>query len=224
MSVDPVPHIHAPDTATPKVPADDWILNALYDHGPLVMFVVCMASCVALPVPASLAMISAGAAAAAGGLDLWQIMVASLAGALVGDQIAYAAGYAGRGPLVRWLDARPNRRAARLKAEDWLRHRGGPGVFLSRWPVSPVGPYVNFAAGAADYGWLHFTLWGAPGEVVWVGVNTMTGYFLSGEITAVAMIMQEATGLILAITSVLLISYLLRRGVRARRAARENAD
>ncbi|WP_176440985.1 DedA family protein [Oceanicola sp. 22II-s10i] len=211
-----------PDTATPDVPADDWILSALYDHGPAVMFVLCLASCIALPVPASIAMISAGAAAATGGLELWQIALASLAGAIVGDQIAYAIGGVGRGPLIRWIDAKEPRRAARLKAEDWLRDRGGPGVFLSRWPVSPIGPYVNFAAGAAAFGWLRFTLWSAPGEAVWVAVNTALGYVFSGQITAVAMVAQEATGLVLAVIFALGASYVLRRALKARRAAKED--
>ncbi len=207
-----------PDPEAIVAPAETWLIDALASYGAPVMFVLCFASCLALPVPASLAMITAGTIAAAGDLSLWQVGLASLAGALAGDQVAYAIGRAGRGPLTRWNDANAKRRDARLRAEDWLRKRGGPGVLLSRWPISPLGPYVNFAAGAAAFGWRRFTLWDVPGEVIWVLVNTGLGYFLSGQITAMALLAQELAELILAGLALLAVIVFLRRRQKKRRA------
>lgn len=61
----------------------------------------------------------------------------------------------GGGALAQRLASR----AAPLgKAKDMLERCGGVAVFLSRWQVSALGPYVNFAAGAANQPWLVFTV------------------------------------------------------------------
>lgn len=190
--------------------AQDWLLAAMADHGAWVLFVICLASCLALPVPASLAMISAGAIAAAGEMTLGTIALACLAGAIVGDQLAFLIGRAGRGPLIRWVDAKPARKEARLRAEAWIDTHGGPGVLISRWPVSPLGPYVNFAAGAAAYRWPRFLGWSAGGECLWVGVNLGLGYVFADQITGVALMLQEATGIVLAVICVAAIIWALR--------------
>lgn len=197
-----------------------WLPAALAMHGPPLMFVICMLSCLALPVPASVAMLAAGTLAAEGGMSLWSIALACWAGAVVGDQIAFAIGRAGRGPLVRWLDRAPKRHAARLRAEDWTRRRGGPGVLLSRWPVSPLGPYVNFAAGAAGFHWSRFLAWDIPGEAIWVAVNLGAGYLFADQITAVYMVAHEAAGLLLLAAAILGIAF-WRRRVLERRAEDE---
>ncbi|MWB78862.1 DedA family protein [Pseudooceanicola sp. 216_PA32_1] len=196
-----------------------WLPMALAAHGPSLMFLLCGLSCLALPVPASLAMLIAGAIAATGDAELWQLAVASFLGAITGDQIAYFVGRAGRGPLIRWLDRAPKRRDARLRAEDWTRRRGGPGVLLSRWPISPLGPYVNFAAGAAGLGWSRFAAWGIPGEAVWVGINLGLGYLFADQIAHVAMLAHEVAGL------VILMLALIGLGIwRARRRAGQLRD
>ncbi|MGR3453605.1 DedA family protein [Pseudooceanicola sp.] len=214
MSIQPATMQDLTDPTTAQIAAEDWLIQALAAHGPLVIFAICLASCVALPVPASVALISAGAIAAASDLTLWQLAVAGIAGALIGDQIAYFIGRAGRGPLVRWLDARPKRREARLRAEAWTARHGGPGVLFSRWPISPLGPYVNFATGAAGYPWSRFTAWGAPGEVVWVGINLAAGYTFADPILLVAMVVHEGAGLLLSLAALILVLWGVRRFVR----------
>ena len=191
--------------------AELWVIDLLGQFGPSVLFVICMASCLALPVPASLVIISAAALAASGDMALWHIALACVLGAVTGDVLAYVIGRAGRGPLVRWLDARPKRRAAREKAESWVDRHGGPGILLSRWPLSPLGPYVNYAAGAIGYRWARFVAWSAGGEFVWVGVNLTLGYVFADQIAGVAMVLHEATGVILSLLALALILWALHR-------------
>ncbi len=202
----------------PDLPAGAWLTDMLASYGPGAMFLLCLASCVALPVPASVAMLSAGAIVATGGAatPLIPLAVACLLGAWIGDQIAFGIGRAGRGPLVRWLDQSSARRASRLRAQEWLGRRGGPGVFLSRWPASPLGPYVNFAAGAAGMGWSRFTAWAASGEVLWVAVNLGAGFILADQVNAVAMILAEATEIVLALIVLAGMLLGLRRYLRRR--------
>jgi membrane protein DedA with SNARE-associated domain len=64
----------------------------------------------------------------------------------------------------------------------WLEHRRLPAIFLSRWLVSALGPYVNFAAGAARINWLGFTLPAIAGECVWVSIYIGLGWAFSSDI------------------------------------------
>ena len=76
-----------------------------------------------------------------------------------------------------------NKAAPLAKAKDMLAKRGGVAVFLTRWLVSALGPYVNVAAGAAQQPWANFTLWGVLGELVWVGLYVGLGYYFAGNLS-----------------------------------------
>ena len=45
------------------------------------------------------------------------------------------------------------------QAEARLRKWGGPGIFFTRWLVTPLGPAVNLISGFAGYSWLRFLIW-----------------------------------------------------------------
>jgi membrane protein DedA with SNARE-associated domain len=56
----------------------DALLAAVPTHGVWLVAAVTFLSCLALPMPASLVMLTAGGFAAAGDLDLWQVLGAAL--------------------------------------------------------------------------------------------------------------------------------------------------
>jgi membrane protein DedA with SNARE-associated domain len=174
----------------------DWILLSLADYGLPLLFLTTALSCLALPVPASLVMLTSGAFSASGDLALVPTALAALAGALIGDQLGYFIGRAGQTRLHGHLDRYPKRAALLARAVSLLRHRGGAGVFLSRWLFSPLGPYVNFAAGAAAVTWPRFTLWGAAGEALWVSLYVGLGYAFADNLSAVAEFASDISGLL----------------------------
>jgi len=92
----------------------------------------------------------------------------------------------------------PDRAALVGKARDWIDKRGGLGVFLSRWLVSPLGPYVNFIGGTTGLGWRKFTVWGIGGELVWVGLYIGLGIVFSDNLSAAAEIVSDTSGLLVA--------------------------
>lgn len=159
----------------------DWLLGMVPTYGGWLLALSTFLSCLALPIPASLLMLVAGGFVAAGDLTLVGSAGAALAGAVAGDQAGYAAGRLGGTAVI----ARLGRRAAPVaKATDLLARRGGVAVFLSRWLVSALGPYVNLAAGAAGQSWARFTAWGVAGEAVWVALYFGVGYALPGNLAA----------------------------------------
>jgi membrane-associated protein len=155
-------------------------------------------SCLALPVPASLMMLAGGAFAATGDLGLAEVAAGALLGAVAGDHVGYFAARRASGRLQRWTERRHGRRAALARAEAFLEHRGGAAVFLTRWLFSPLGPYINAAAGLARMPLARFSPWDAAGEAVWVSVYVGVGYAAVGNIETA----QAAVGNALAAVAV----------------------
>lgn len=84
------------------------------------------------------------------------------------------------------------------KARDLLARKGGVAVFLSRWLVSALGPYVNVAAGAAGQGWGRFTAWGVAGEAVWVTLYVGVGWSVAGNLAAASSMAVDVLGFLAA--------------------------
>lgn len=161
----------------------DMLLALLPQYGLWMLLATTLMSCLALPVPASLLMVTAGVYAAIGDWGLPLAIGVSLLGAILGDQLGYHIGRLGGRKLIH--SGQPHSKRKRLIARARvLTHRYGVfGVFLSRWLVSPLGPYVNLMAGATHYTWWRFSLWAALGEVVWTTMYVSLGFVFAQQTT-----------------------------------------
>lgn len=153
-------------------------------------------SCLALPVPSSLMMLTAGGFVAAQDLALVPTLAAAFLGAVTGDQAGFALGRTGGMALMARLKARPRRAALIARAEALMARRGTLGIFLSRWLFAPLGPWMNFAAGGAGLPWRRFTLAGLLGEALWVGLYVGAGVAFAGNITAASELLGSSLGLL----------------------------
>jgi membrane protein DedA with SNARE-associated domain len=139
-------------------------------------------SCLAVPIPASLVMLAVGAFAASGDLPLWATVAAALAGAVAGDHAGFLAARRAAAPVARWMAQSPARHAALDRAQAFLARRGTLAVFLSRWLVSPLGPWVNAAAGLSAMPMSRFTPADIVGEAVWVALYVGAGHAAAGSL------------------------------------------
>lgn len=193
----------------------DTLLALVPEYGLWLIGAATFLSCLALPAPASLLMLAGGAFAAGGDLSLAATMAAAYLGAVLGDQTGFAIGRGGAGWLR--IGAAGGKRAqlvarARALVDRW----GGIGVFLSRWLVSPLGPYVNFVSGAAGLGWGRFLGWSAAGEACWVALYTGLGFGFASRIEMIADLAGSISGFIAAgVVALALGLYLFRRADRA---------
>lgn len=179
-----------------------------------VVFLTTFLSCLAVPVPSSLVMLAAGAFVASGDLALWQTLAAAYAGAVLGDQAGFGLGRLGGGALMRRAMARPRSAALLLRAERWLASNVVPAIFFSRWLVSPLGPYLNLAGGAARIGWGRFTASAMAGEAVWVSAYVTLGAVFAARLEAVASLLGNVSGLMAAAALALALGALLLGRVR----------
>lgn len=167
-------------------------------------------ACMALPIPASLVMLAAGAFVAAGDIDPAAVWVLAIAGACLGDQAGFFIGRIGGPHVLRRLERRKSGKLV-ARASAWLERRRIPAVFLSRWLISALGPYVNLAAGASRMNWLGFTLPCISGEIVWCSIYVGLGWAFSRDIRMLGDTLGNlALALSAGVVAVLLGSFLWR--------------
>jgi membrane protein DedA with SNARE-associated domain len=115
-----------------------------------------------------------GATASIGHTHLSAVLAVVVVAAVVGDSVGYEIGRIG-GP--RLLDLPLLRRhASRLQdAQDVVRRRGGPAVFLGRWTAffRAVTPAL---AGLSGMRYSTFLPWNAIGGLAWGGAAVAAGY------------------------------------------------
>ncbi|HPE24971.1 DedA family protein [Albidovulum sp.] len=194
----------------------DWLLALLPDYGLWILALATYLSCLAVPMPASLLMLAAGGFAAAGDFALSQAMGAALAGAVAGDQTGFAIGRFGGRTLLARIERQGKRAALVARARALLARGFLAAVFLSRWLVSPAGPWVNLAAGAAGHGWARFTAAGVAGELVWVGLYTGMGHLFVGNLQAAEDLIGSLLGLVGGAAAMVLAGLWLRAAMRHR--------
>lgn len=186
------------------------------DWGPPALALATFLSCLALPVPSSLMMLAAGAFVATDDLAAGPVVLAALGGALLGDQAGFQIGRLGGGALRARLGRHPARGRLIAGAEARMTRSGAAAVFLSRWLLSPLGPYVNLLAGGARMGWTRFSVPAALGEAVWVSCYVGLGYAFASQIAAMGELLANLVGLITSLAIAALLGRALVRRPRGR--------
>lgn len=184
-------------------------------YGVAVIFASAFLSCLALPIPTSLMMLTGGAFVASADLALWQVVSAAFGGAVLGDQTGYLIGRRGGAPLARRLAQKPARAAVLARAQAMVDRHGGLGVFFSTWLTAPLGPWVNVIAGATGLSWLRFSIADILGEAVWVTLYVGLGFLFSSQIAQVAEVVGDIAGLIASLAVVTLAAWWIRGALKA---------
>jgi membrane protein DedA with SNARE-associated domain len=197
------------------------VFGLVAQYGAFVIFASAFLSCLALPIPTSLMMLTGGAFVASGDLVLWTVVLAAYLGAVLGDQAGYFLGRTGGSALVEKLARSPARAAALARARALVDQRGGSGVFFSTWAVAPLGPWVNFVAGATGLSWRRFAIWDVLGETVWVAVYVGLGFVFMDQVANVAEVMGDVIGLAVAVVLAVAAALWIRAVIRAERAGRK---
>ncbi len=199
----------------------DSLLALIPEWGALSLALITYLSCLAVPIPASLAMMAGGAFAAAGDLDPLAISFGALGGALLGDQSGYLAGRFG-GVLIARRRRRQDPAGTRqggggrseallVRARALLERHGALGIFFSRWLLAPLGPWMNLTAGAVGFPWPRFTLWAALGEIVWVGLYVGLGMVFVESFPLVAEFLGDLSMALVLLAAALAIAWWLWR-------------
>jgi membrane-associated protein len=182
---------------------NDLVLSWIPDYGLPVLFAALSLAAVGMPLPGTLLLLAVGSLVSQGELPLWPVVVTATGAAVLGDQVGYVAGRWGGERLLGGIERhdRGGRLAqARALAERW----GALGIFLSRWLIGPLGPWVNLSSGLASYSWARFLLWDVLGEALWVALYVTAGKVFSDQVTVIA---NLSSSLAWALVGVLLAAF-----------------
>lgn len=188
------------------------LVALLPQWGPWIVALSAALSCMMIPVPTTLLLLTAGALTGTGHLQLPMIALAAAVGGTLGDVAAYL--------LARRVEPVLNRagtgRAELLaRARGFLDRRGMTAIFLSRWLISPLGPPMNYVAGAAHLSLPRFAVASLAGELVWSTLHVSIGHLFGRQFREVESAALKAIGVGVALG---LLVMLLRRLWRARLA------
>ena len=192
----------------------DQVLAALLVYGLPVLFGVILICSVGVPFPISLMLVAAGSFVEQGDMKLWQVIAVASVGAVLGDQIAYGLSRWGGRRLINRLSRRIGGEAKIKQAEALTKRWSGAGIFLSRWLLTALGPWVNVASGIAAYPWRRFLFWDVLGEVLWVILYVSIGYAFSNRVQAIAEILGNLAWVIAGLIVTVILGWQLVRYVR----------
>jgi membrane-associated protein len=185
----------------------DQVLAALLVYGLPVLFGVILICSVGVPFPISLMLVAAGSFVEQGEMKLWQVIAVASVGAVLGDQIAYGLSRWGGRRLINRLSRKIGGEAKIKQAEALTKRWSGAGIFLSRWLITALGPWVNVASGIAAYPWRRFLFWDVLGEVLWVILYVGIGYTFSNRVQAIAEILGNLSWVIVGLIVTVILGW-----------------
>lgn len=176
------------------------------------------------PIPSELIMPLAGFTVARGKLELTPVILAGVAGTVLGALPWYYAGkLLGEENLKRladrygrWITISSKDIA---KATNWFDKHDAQAVFLCRL-VPGVRTLISIPAGISGMPLVPFLIYSTLGTVLWVGLLTYTGYLLGSNYHLVEEYIDPISKLVLLALIVIPIVWIVRRKAKQRRNRR----
>lgn len=195
----------------------DLLLELVTQYGLVILGGTVYLSALGAPLPGTVLLVLSGAFAASGDMDPVSVILTAYISAVAGDISGFAIGYKGGA----WLQAKLSHTALGAqfsKAEVFMAKWGGPGVFLSRWLVAPIGPTINYVSGIGRFSWQRFVIWDLLGEVIWVALYAAIGMVFSASALALVDLIASASWVLIGA----LVMYLMgKRLIKVIRKARK---
>jgi membrane protein DedA with SNARE-associated domain len=134
-----------------------------------------------IPLPGETMLVTAAVySGVTGKLQIDLVLLAAMAGAIIGDNIGYGLGRWGGLRLLRRYGkyVRIDERRIKLGRYLFLRH-GGKVVFFGRF-TAVLRTYAAFLAGTLHMEWKRFLFFNATGGIVWSLIFGLGAYWLGG--------------------------------------------
>lgn len=181
---------------------NEYVLGWLSTYGLIAYFLIIAVVSIGIPFPITLMLIVVGSFVEQGAMELWQVIVVGVAGAVTGDQIGYSIGRFGGQRVINKIVKHFDAEEKLEKAKEFTKKWGGTGIFFSRWLITLFGPWINITSGAIRYPWTRFIFWDIAGEICWVVLYVTLGRIFSDRVQEIADLTGNLTwvifGLILA--------------------------
>ena len=168
------------------------LLPILSRHGYALLAAVCFAEAVGLPLPAALAVLTAGAVAAYGKLHIYSVVGTAFLAMVVGDTILYftgrVSGWALLGFLCR-LSANPE--SCILRSAEYFYRRGKQTLLFAKF-IPGINTMSPPLAGSMKMRFEDFLQFDAIGAALYVGAYSAAGYFFSDALRTITRGLRSA--------------------------------
>jgi membrane protein DedA with SNARE-associated domain len=198
------------------------LTNLLHMYGyPLVGIFVGIESS-GIPFPGETMLVTAAVYAGTGHLSIVWVIVAGAMGAILGDNLGFAAGRKGGRPLVlrygRYVRVKPEHLEY---AERFFAKHGDKTVFLGRF-VAVLRAWAALLAGINRMPWSKFLMYNAAGGIVWATIYGMLGYSLGHNLPLLHEVLSIlGTAGVVGAVLIVAIAYIV---WRRRKAAGQSSD
>ena len=166
-------------------------------------------------VPGEIGVLLGGVLANQGKLPLWAVLVAGIAGAIIGDSIGYTVGKKYGRTLLSKIPNRILKQEHLDRAQESIRHNGGKAVFVGRFTAA-LRVLVPGLSGMSRVPYRTFAAWNIAGGAIWAGGFVLLGYAAGSQYQRVA---HNATlfgvGLLVAVALFILLKRIRKRSTRA---------
>lgn len=155
------------------------LLDYLSQYGIVFIFIIIFLEYLNLPgLPAGIIMPVAGLWVSRGNMNFLIVVILSVVAGLIGSWCLYFLGfYGGNFLLEKYTTKFPKQKQYIENKLEYLRNKGGKGVFISR--LIPVArTIIAIPAGVLKMNFLKFTVYSAMGIFIWNIVFISAGYIL----------------------------------------------
>ena len=167
-------------------------LSLMARHGYLLVFLVVFLEAVGFPVPAALALVAGGAAAAAGRLDALTLLLLAILGMLLGDSLLYVLGdYMGWALLGFLCKLSANPESCILRSAESFYKRGRVTLLIAKF-IPGVNAMAAPLAGSMKMPYLQFLGLDLAGAGLYALVYGLIGFLFRDFLAAIMNGFQEA--------------------------------
>jgi len=169
------------------------ILSLIEYHGYLLIFIVVLSEAIGLPVPAAVALVAGGAAAAAHSLNVFKVIVLALSAMLMGDTLLFVLGrYMGWRLLGLLCRLSVNPESCILRSAESFYKRGKTTLLLAKF-IPGVNTMAPPLAGSMKMRPLQFLRFDATGASLYILAYGGMGFLFRDFLAAITRGFQAAS-------------------------------
>ena len=194
--------------------------SLLATYGYLAVFVFVGVESIGVPVPGETMLVTAAIyAGTTGRLSIFWVIVASSAGAIIGDNIGYLIGRTGGYRLVKRYGRYIRLEENRLRLGQYLFDKhGSKVVFFGRF-VSVLRIFAALMAGVNRMHWRRFLIFNAAGGIVWSTIYGTAAFLLGKQLLQLSGRVDLALAVVGVGVIIAVIVFLRRNEARLQREA-----
>lgn len=170
---------------------------------------------VGVVIPGEIAVLIAGVIASGGRLQLWEVLVVAIAGAIIGDFIGFEVGRRWGTVLLAKLPERLVRPEHVDRGREELRKRGAIAVLVGRW-IAALRALMPGLAGMSGMRLRTFVIANAIGGAIWASAVASLGYVAGSSYKTVESSLGYASEILIGIVVLVIVAVVVRSQVRKR--------